>query len=547
MGSAGATHSKGQSLWKDAWRRLKKNKAAMVGLVVTVFMTTLAVGADWLLPFEADYGQLWVRAQPPGFSHPAVLAENRFDVDKKVVVPMGIPDVVAGLLESDGTITYTAVEFEEAEYSVRTRRGKVARNGIRRTKGAMRVPRLVVEGEGAYAQLIDADGKPGPKLSGFTLDPGKPLPELLKGKGRRLILRVRAPRTPEPETIAVTLKGGRCTAITRDGEERKELRLQGRFVRKVEKNGETVSLKHWLGTDLAGRDVLTRVIYGGRISLMVGAVATIVSVLIGVIYGAVAGYLAQRSMSRWALVGLATGVVFGGVAFWVSITLPGEEEPEKWMTWRGALPISILGFAAWVAAFTRFTRHLPEVLRKAATTVGEFMMRIVDIAYALPYMFLVILLMISFGRDIFTLFVALGLVQWLTMARIVRGQTLSLKEKEFVEAAEMSGTSHLGILFRHIIPNTLGVVVVYSTLTIPAVILQESFLAFIGLTVEFQGRTLDSWGSLVNQGREALTTTGGNWWVLLFPSLAMAVTLFSLNFFGDGLRDALDPQMKGRS
>ena len=173
-------------------------------------------------------------------------------------------------------------------------------------------------------------------------------------------------------------------------------------------------------------------------------------------------------------------------------------------------------------------------------------MRIVDIMYALPYMFLVILLMISFGRDIITLFVALGLVQWLTMARIVRGQTLSLKEKEFVEAAHMSGASHISILLRHIIPNTLGVVVVYSTLTIPAVILQESFLAFIGLTVEFQGRTLDSWGSLVNQGREALTTTGGNWWVLLFPSLAMAVTLFSLNFFGDGLRDALDPQMKGR-
>ena len=133
------------------------------------------------------------------------------------------------------------------------------------------------------------------------------------------------------------------------------------------------------------------------------------------------------------------------------------------------------------------------------------------------------------------------------MARIVRGQVLSLKEKEFVEAAHMSGTGHVGIVFRHLIPNTLGVVVVYATLTIPAIILQESFLAFIGLTVEYQGRTLDSWGSLVNQGRQALTSTGGNWWVLLFPSLAMAITLFSLNFLGDGLRDALDPQMKGRS
>ena len=204
-------------------------------------------------------------------------------------------------------------------------------------------------------------------------------------------------------------------------------------------------------------------------------------------------------------------------------------------------------FGSWVTLLPRWTPRLPAVFRKTATTVGEFMMRIVDIAYALPFMFLVILLMISFGQDIFTLFVALGLVQWLTMARIVRGQVLSLKEKEFIEAAHMSGAGHMSILFRHLIPNTLGVVVVYSTLMIPAVILQESFLAFIGLTVEFQGRTLDSWGSLIDLGRKALTSTGGNWWVLLFPSVAMAVTLFSLNFLGDGLRDALDPQQRGRT
>jgi oligopeptide transport system permease protein len=161
-------------------------------------------------------------------------------------------------------------------------------------------------------------------------------------------------------------------------------------------------------------------------------------------------------------------------------------------------------------------------------------------------MFLVILLMISFGRHIVTLFAALGLVQWLMMARIVRGQVLSLKEKEFVEAARMCGTGSLGIIFRHLIPNTLGVVVVYATLTVPAIILQESFLAFIGLTVEYGGRTLDSWGALVGQGRLALTDTGGNWWVLVFPSAAMALTLFSLNFLGDGLRDALDPRLKGK-
>jgi oligopeptide transport system permease protein len=186
------------------------------------------------------------------------------------------------------------------------------------------------------------------------------------------------------------------------------------------------------------------------------------------------------------------------------------------------------------------------VVHKPVTTVGEVMMRIVDILYSLPFMFLVILLMISFGRNLIILFVALGCVQWLMMARIVRGQVLSLREKEFIEAARMSGTGHLGIIFRHLVPNTLGVVIVYATLTVPAVILQESFLAFIGLTVEWQGRTLDSWGSLVNQGRQSLTSDGGNWWVLVYPSIAMAVTLFSLNFLGDGLRDALDPQLKGK-
>ncbi|MHC4959947.1 MAG: ABC transporter permease [Planctomycetota bacterium] len=240
-------------------------------------------------------------------------------------------------------------------------------------------------------------------------------------------------------------------------------------------------------------------------------------------------------MSRWAVFANLTGFVAAGIAFFVT---PG---------FLVGILASLVAYAAWVTAVTQVGRVLPPLFTRAATTMGEFMMRIVDIAYALPFMFLVILLMISFGRDLFTLFVALGAVQWLTMARIVRGQSLSLKEKEFVEAARMGGASHTSILFRHIIPNTLGVVVVYSTLTVPAVILQESFLAFIGLTVELNGRTLDSWGSLVSQGRDALTSTGGNWWVLLFPSLAMAITLFSLNFFGDGLRDALDPQLKGRT
>jgi oligopeptide transport system permease protein len=222
------------------------------------------------------------------------------------------------------------------------------------------------------------------------------------------------------------------------------------------------------------------------------------------------------------------------------------ERPEKEHFPFGLLfPAALAVFIVVLMLGVKLAAFLP--WKRTITTSGEFMMRVVDILYALPFMFLVILLMISYGRDIFTLFVALGAVQWLMMARIVRGQVLSLKEKEFVEAARMCGSGHAGIIFRHLIPNTLGVVVVYATLTVPAVILQESFLSFIGLSVEFQGRTLDSWGSLVDQGRQSLTESGGKWWILVFPSLAMAITLFSLNFLGDGLRDALDPKLKGKS
>jgi len=217
---------------------------------------------------------------------------------------------------------------------------------------------------------------------------------------------------------------------------------------------------HWLGTDTLGRDLFARLLYGGRISIMVGLVATFVALVIGVSYGAIAGFA-------------------GGKA-------------------------------------------------------DAVMMRIVDIMYALPFTIFVILLMVFFGRNIFLLFFAIGAVEWLTMARIVRGQVLTVKRMEFIEAARALGFGRRRIIFRHIIPNVLGPIIVYTTLTIPAVMLLEAFLSFLGLGVQ---PPMSSWGVLIKDGADKMEEF---WWLLVFPGSVFSLMLFSLNFLGDGLRDALD-------
>jgi oligopeptide transport system permease protein len=168
--------------------------------------------------------------------------------------------------------------------------------------------------------------------------------------------------------------------------------------------------------------------------------------------------------------------------------------------------------------------------------IDELMMRVVEVLYALPFIFFVILLMVTFGKNFILLFVAIGAVEWLTMARIVRGQTLSLKEKEFIEAAWAAGLSGPAIVARHIAPNLLGPVVVYVTLTIPGVLLAESFLSFLGLGVQ---EPLTSLGTLISQGARDMELAP---WTLIFPSIVMALTLMCFNFLGDGLRDAIDPK-----
>lgn len=426
---------KGTSLWTDARKRLLKNKAAVAGGLVVAFMAVIALAFPLLSAhvtrFTFDENHAFYSFPRPMFSRSVPNTHARLDQDTA-------PEV----LDQNGDRKISAEELssylERNEFSHWDRDDSGFIDAVELSQAPI-VLLLNPETDDHDAEYTlnehdtNRDGK---------LDFGETVAAY--------------------RTLIYDLDEAANFLRKNDANEDREISFD-------EFPGIPQPQVHYFGTDGLGRDLLTRVIMGARISLLVGFIATAVSVLIGVLWGATAGFLGGK--------------------------------------------------------------------------VDNVMMRFVDVMYGLPFMFLVILLMVIFqefdaDKKLILLFVALGAVQWLTMSRIVRGQVITLKNREFVEAARATGVSKRTIILRHLIPNALGPIIVYSTLTVPAVMLEEAFLSFLGLGVQAPRA---SWGSLATDGAAAFQTSP---WLIIFPGGALALTLLSLNFLGDGLRDALDPQSR---
>jgi oligopeptide transport system permease protein len=494
----------GRSLLSDAWRRLKRNRLALAGLVFIGLVAAGGYGAPlwarWITHFEPEHDAAeFLKYQPPG-TRARVSVFPTYDGDPAAF------DVID--LDGDGYITchrvptpnVLPVGFKQLEelsptlYRAALARWDAldARLGVKRVLslvvGRLECPELEVgvrvtaflenlvttydkargaaapvpgvaarDGYVTWAEFPHDDAALAPHLRGYGLSGPAAFRALDADRDHILTL---AELTERSRYFAYQTLGAEGLSFERfvvGHDTDRDLRIS-----RAEFPGAPELHTMAFGSDSAGRDVLTRLLYGARLSISVGLLATLVSLLIGVTWGAVAGYVGGRT--------------------------------------------------------------------------DEIMMRIVDMLYGLPFMFLVILLMVMFGHSVIVLFIALGAVQWLSMARVVRGQVMSLKHQEFVEAARAIGASNTAIVFRHLVRNVVGPVVVYSTLLVPAVIMEEAFLSFLGLL----GDEI-SWGKMISEALETWQNNPGSYpWLIVAPGAALALTLFAMNFLGDGARDAID-------
>ena len=448
-----------------AWLRFRQHRLAMAGLLGVGAVATGVMLVPAYLRMGPDEARPWIGAHPPLFAHPDCAVENVFTVGRTA-------ETTASLASRRSLRFHVQIRRADV-YRITLRGGRIHTLQL----GAKDVEALdlALPAQPACEQL--ENGAVGRELPRALLRAGEPPPEGLFAPGQRVVFAVVTDRSAAQIVDVALAEGGLVTAVrvrtdgeAGEGAARDTVTLRGEEIDDVRDagTGRPLRVRHVFGTDELGRDLLVRVCYGGRISLLIGLVATAVSVLIGVAYGAVSGYCGGRT--------------------------------------------------------------------------DRALMGAVDVLYALPFLFLVIVFMVMFGRNIVMLFVALGAVQWLTMARIVRGQVLSLKQMPFVDAARLCGARPGQVVFRHLLPHALGPVAVYTTLTVPVVIMEESFLSFLGLQVQYRGVALDSWGSLISRGVQALGEHGEKGWLLLFPSAVMVLTLVGLNALGDGLRDSLDPR-----
>lgn len=420
------------------WQTFRRDRLGLFGLVVVAAVALACIAAPLIAP-DASAMRPWVGALPPGSSVPAVPAE------------LNLASGAAAPLHAQHSIQ---LDLDPGD-------GPLWRCALRRGVLELRAPdaRLSAELEVPPGSLLlGPQGPAGAALPGL-LRAGQPPPAWLVDTAQP-VRYVRLPGSAR-HTLELAISDGRLTQGPG--------LVRGDQVRRLTVDGVERTQFHLLGTDLQGRDLWARTLHGGRISLLVGLVATGVALVIGVLYGAIAG-------------------------------------------WRGGRTDTV-------------------------------MLGTINVLDALPFLFLVILLMTLVGNNLLVLFAALGAVQWLTTARIVRAQVLGLVGGDMVAAARCLGLPAHRIVVRHLVPSCVGPVIVFAALTVPAVILEESFLAFIGLQVQHDGQALDSWGALVAQGMAALGSDGGRSWLLLVPACVMTATLLALNLVGDALRAALDPRL----